>query len=240
MKKSSLYVFLAIVVVLVGCQPIAPTDAIEVDQLREQNQILSQQLLESQIQIQVLQGQVTTLSTQVAQLTPKAPMDPNFEGLAAVILPLLQTKDFATLASFIDPQAGLRFSPQLFIHTDTDLVFTKEEVAKFATDNAIYTWGTHAAKGDLLELSIVDYWNEYVVPVKPDQQWQMLPEGQKSPSIAIDNFGDVYPKGSYIDFIKPGTEEFGNLDWQLLRLAFEQADDRAYYLAGIIHDNWVP
>ncbi len=104
----------------------------------------------------------------------------------------------------------------------------------------IYTWGTHAAKGDLLQLSVFDYWNEYVIPLMPDQQWQILPEGQKSPSIAIDNFSEVYPQGSYIDFLKPGTEEFGNLDWQLLRLVFEQATDGAYYLVGIIHDNWVP
>jgi len=67
-----------------------------------------------------------------------------------------------------------------------------------------------------------------------------LAEGQGSPSIAIDNFIDVYQHTQYVDFLKPGTEEFGNLDWQLLRLAFERFSDGAYYLVGIIHDNWVP
>lgn len=240
MKKAFFFVFLAFAVVLAGCQPIAPTDTTEIDQLREQNQILTQLLLQGQEKIRDLQIEVNTLSTQVAQLTPKAALDGNLEGLATVILPLLQAKDYATLATFIHPQAGLRFSPQLFIYTNTDLVFTREQVANFVLDNAIHTWGTHAAKGDLLQLSVVDYWNEYVIPSMPDQQWQMLAEGQKSPSIAIDNFSDVYPQGSYVDFVKPGTEEFGNLDWQLLRLVFEQATDGAYYLVGIIHDNWVP
>ncbi len=240
MKKAFFFVFLAFAVVLAGCQPIAPTDTTEIDQLREQNQILTQLLLQGQEKIRDLQIEVNTLSTQVAQLTPKAALDGNLEGLATVILPLLQAKDYATLATFIHPQAGLRFSPQLFIYTNTDLVFTREQVANFVLDNAIHTWGTHAAKGDLLQLSVVDYWNEYVIPLMPDQQWQMLAEGQKSPSIAIDNFSDVYPQGSYVDFVKPGTEEFGNLDWQLLRLVFEQATDGAYYLVGIIHDNWVP
>ena len=240
MKKAFFFVFLAFAVVLAGCQPIAPTDTTEIDQLREQNQVLTQLLLEGQEKIRDLQIEVNTLSTQVAQLTPKATQDGNLEGLATVILPLLQAKDYATLATFIHPQAGLRFSPQLFIHTNTDLVFTREQVANFVLDNAIHTWGTHAAKGDLLQLSVVDYWNEYVIPSMPDQQWQMLAEGQKSPSIAIDNFSDVYPQGSYVDFVKPGTEEFGNLDWQFLRLVFEQATDGAYYLVGIIHDNWVP
>jgi hypothetical protein len=120
------------------------------------------------------------------------------------------------------------------------LIFTREQVANFATDSNIYTWGTHAAKGDLLQMSVVEYWVEYVMPLMPDQQWQMLTEGQKSPSIAIDNFSEVYPQAEYVDFLKPGTEEFGNLDWQLLRMVFEQASDGAFYLVGIIHDNWVP
>lgn len=240
MRKTFLIVFMVLAILITACQPIEPTDTAEVEQLREQNQYLTKQLLEGQTLIRDLQIQVNTLSTQVAGLTPKAVQNGNVEGLATVILPLLQAKDYATLATFVHPQAGLRFSPQLFIHTDTDLIFTRDQVANFTMETNIYTWGTHAAKGDLLQLSVFDYWNEYVIPLMPDQQWQMLPEGQKSPSIAIDNFNEVYPQGSYIDFLKPGTEEFGNLDWKLLRLVFEQATDGAYYLVGIIHDNWVP
>lgn len=240
MKKAFFFVFLALAVVLAGCQPIAPTDTAEIDQLREQNQSLSQQLLESQRQIQDLQSQVDALSTQVVQLPPAPIREGALNGLATEILSLLEAKDFAALASFVHPQAGLRFSPQFFIHTDTDLVFTREQVANFASDNNIYIWGTHAARGDLIQMSVIDYWNEYVDPLMPDQQWQMLVPGEKSPSIAIDNFFEVYPQGSYVDFVKPGTEEFGNLDWKLLRLAFQQAADGAYYLVGIIHDNWVP
>ena len=240
MKKAFFFVFLALAVVLAGCQPIAPTDTAEIDQLREQNQSLSQQLLESQRQILDLQSQVDALSTQVVQLPPTPIQKGALDGLATEILSLLEAKDFAALASFVHPQAGLRFSPQLFIHTDTDLVFTREQVVNFTSDNNIYTWGTHAARGDLLRMSVFNYWNEYVIPILPDQQWQMLAEGQKSPSGSIDNFSEVYPQGSYVDFVKPGTEEFGNLDWQLLRLAFQQATDGAYYLVGIIHDIWVP
>ena len=240
MKKAFFFVFLALAVVLAGCQPIAPADTAEIDQLREQNQSLSQQLLESQRLILDLQSQVDALSTQVVQLQPAPIQEGALNGLATEILSLLQTKDFAALAPYVHPQAGLRFSPQLLIHTNTDLVFTREQVANFASDSKIYTWGTHAARGDLLQMSVVDYWNEYVIPLMPDQQWQMLVPGEKSPSIAIDNFFEVYPQGSYVDFVKPGTEEFGNLDWQLLRLAFQQAADGAYYLFGIIHDNWVP
>ena len=240
MRKIFFFVFLAFAIALTGCQPLPPTDTSELDQLRETNQALTQLLLEGQEKIRDLQIEVNTLSTQVAQMTPVPVQGFNFEGMAAVILPLLQTKDYSELATFVHPQFGIRFSPQLFIHTDTDLVFTRDQASNFAMDANIYTWGTHAARGDLLQLSVNEYWNEYVIPILPDQDWQMLDETQKSPSIAIDNFIDVYQHTQYVDFLKPGTEEFGNLDWQLLRLAFERSSDGAYYLVGIIHDNWVP
>ena len=240
MKKTLFIVFMVLAILITACQPIEPTYTAEVEQLREQNQYLTQLLFESQTLIQDLQIEVSTLSTQVAELTPKAIQDGNSEGLAAVILPLLQAKDYAALATFVHPQAGLRFSPQLFIHTDTDLIFTRDQVANFASEGTLFTWGTDAAKGDLLQMNVVDYWDEYVIPVMPDQVWKMLAEGEENPSIAIDNFTEVYPQAEFVDFLKPGTEEFGNLDWQLLRLVFEQAADGTYFLVGIIHDNWVP
>ena len=175
MKKTLLMVFIFFAMLIAACQPIDPTDTAEVEQLREQNQYLTQRLLEGQTLIRDLQIEVNTLSTQVAELIPKAVQDGNFEGLATVILPLLQAKEYATLATFVHPQAGLRFSPQLFIHTDTDLIFPRDQVANFTMDNNVYTWGTHAARGDLLQLSIMDYWNGYVIPILPDQDWLMLP-----------------------------------------------------------------
>lgn len=240
MRKTLLIVFIFVAILITSCQPIEATDSAEVALLREQNQYLTKQLLEGQTLIRDLQIQVNTLSTQVAQMTPVPVQGFNFEGMADAVLPLLEAKDYTELASFVHPQNGLRFSPQLFIHTDTDLIFSSQQVAGFASDSNIYTWGTHAAKGDLLQLSVSEYWSEYVIPLLPAQDWVMLAEGQSSPSIAIDNFSEVYPHAQFVDFLKPGTEEFGNLDWQLLRLAFERSPDGAYYLVGIIHDNWVP
>lgn len=240
MKKIFPAVFMIFAITISACQPIETSDTAEVEQLKDQNQHLSQLLLEDQEQIQALQLQVNTLSTQVAQMTPIPVQGVSFEGMAAAILPLLQAKDYTELASFVHPKYGLRFSPQLFIHTDTDLVFTSEQIASFASDSNIYTWGTHAARGDFLQLSVKDYWSEYVIPLLPAQDWVMLAEGQNSPSIAIDNFEEVYSHAGYADFLKPGTEENGNMDWQLLRLAFERASDGGYYLVGVIHDSWVP
>ena len=142
MRKTLLIFFIIFSLLIKACQPIEPKESAEVEQLRKQNQYLTKQLLEGQTLIRDLQIEVNTLSTQVAQMTPVPVQGFNFEGMAAVILPLLQTKDYSELATFVHPQFGLRFSPQLFIHTDTDLIFTRDQVANFTMDNNIYTWGT--------------------------------------------------------------------------------------------------
>ena len=132
MKNKFFAVFFVLVVALASCQPLEPTDSSEVERLKEQNQILSQQLLESQEQIRQLQNEVNILSTQAAQIQPTPIQQGNLEGLAAEILEILKAKDFVALASYVHPEKGVRFSPQGTIKTETDLVFNREEVANFA------------------------------------------------------------------------------------------------------------
>lgn len=240
MKNKFFAVFFVLVVALASCQPLEPTDSSEVERLKEQNQILYQQLLESQEQIRQLQNEVNILSTQAAQIQPTPIQQGNLEGLAAEILEILKAKDFVALASYVHPEKGVRFSPQGTIKTETDLVFNREDVANFALYNNNFTWGSHFAKDELLVMSVNDYWDQYVIPKGLDQEWIMLEEDEATPSQAIDNFDEVYPQGTYIDFLQPGTEKYDQLDWQSLRLAFEQTADGAYYLVAIIHDNWVP
>ena len=55
MKNKFIAVFLALTIVLVSCEPLEPTDSIDVERVKEQNQLLSHQLLESQEEIQKLQ-----------------------------------------------------------------------------------------------------------------------------------------------------------------------------------------
>ncbi len=68
MKTRIFFVFLALLVVLVGCQMPTPGSDPEIEQLKQQNQLLSQQLLEAEQQALDLQAQVATLTAQIASL----------------------------------------------------------------------------------------------------------------------------------------------------------------------------
>ena len=237
MNKTLFSLLIVFVLTLTGCLAVAPSDSTQLEQLRQQNQLLSDQLLAAQ-------EQINTLSTQIADLenesVPLEPAEPSFDGLAAQILPLLQSQNFAALAPYIHPELGLRISPYGYVNVDLDQVFTREQVAGFASNQELYHWGVQAGSGMAINLTVADYWPEYVTSQTPAQEWGLLLDPSRKASNTIDNFADVYPDGHYVEYLQPGTEEYGYLDWQSLRLGFQQSGDGAYYLMAIIHDEWTP
>lgn len=237
MKKTLVPLLIVLILTLSGCVVATPSESTQLEQLRQQNQILSDQLLAAQ-------DQINTLSTQVAALQntncPPEPVADTFEGLAAQILPLLQSQDFAALAPFIHPELGVRISPYGYVNVDKDLVFTREQVAAFGSNQEVYHWGVQAGSGMDINLTVSEYWPEYVTSAVPAQEWGRLLDPSRKASNTIDNFADVYPDGHYVEYLQSGTETYGYLDWQSLRLGFQQSGDGAYYLSAIIHDEWTP
>ena len=237
MNKKLVSFLIVFILTLTGCVATTPSESRELEQLRQQNQTLSDQLLAAQ-------EQNNTLSTQIASLEstscPLEPVKDTFEGLAAEILPLLQSQDFAALAAFIHPELGVRISPYGYVNVDKDLVFSREQVAAFGSNQEIYHWGVQAGSGMDINLTVAEYWPEYVTSQTPAQEWGLLLDPSRKASNTIDNFAEVYPDGHYVEYFQPGTEAYGYLDWQSLRLGFQQSGDGAYYLSAIIHDEWTP
>lgn len=224
------------ILTLTGCVATTPSESSELEQLRQQNQLLSDQLLAAQ-------EQNNALSTQIAVLQNASTLEPvvvSFEGLAAEILPLLQRQDYATLAPFIHPELGVRISPCGYVNVENDQVFTREQVAGFASNQELYHWGVQAGSGMAINLTVAEYWPKYVTSATPSQEWGLLLDPSRKASNTIDNFAEVYPDGHYVEYFQPGTEAYGYLDWQSLRLGFQQSGDGAYYLSAIIHDEWTP
>lgn len=237
MNKKLVASLIVFTLTLCGCVMAAPSESAELEQLRQQNQLLSDQLLAAQ-------DQINTLSTKVANLEntacPVEPVSDSFEGLAAQILPLLMNQDFAALATFVHPERGVRFSPYGYINLERDLVFTREQVAAFGSNQQVYLWGVQAGSGLDINLTVAEYWPEYVTSQTPAQEWGLLLDPSRKASNTIDNFAEVYPDGKFVEYLQPGTETYGYLDWQSLRLGFQQSGDGAFYLSAIIHDEWTP
>ena len=236
MNKKIFSLLIVFILTLTGCVATTPSESSELEQLRQQNQLLSAQLLAAQEQNNALSTQISVLKN---ASTPESVVV-SFEGLAAEILPLLQSQDYAALAAFIHPELGVRISPYGYVNVENDQVFTREQDAGFASNQELYHWGVQAGSGMVINLTVAEHWSEYVTASVPAQEWGLLLDPSRKASNTIDNFAEVYPDGHYVEYFQPGTEAYGYLDWQSLRLGFQQSGDGAYYLSAIIHDEWTP
>ena len=150
MNKKIISTFLMLILTLTGCIAAVPTETAELQQLRQQNQLLSDQLLDAQDQLNALSTQIAALETSIN--TPEPMADP-LEGLAAQILPLLQRQDFAALASFISPERGVRISPYGYVDVENNLVFTREQVAALIhADAKAIIWTSGATESNNLAI----------------------------------------------------------------------------------------
>lgn len=157
---------------------------------------------------------------------------------SAEVLALLKAKDMEKLSQAVHPDKGVRFSPYGYVNTETDLVFTVNEIRNLQSDHKVYVWGSYDGSGQPIELSFKDYYNKFVY----DKDFQNAEEtgynkilGQGNSLI---NISDVYPDANFVEYYFPGFEpKYEGMDWESLRLVFEKKDS-VWYLVGIIHDQW--
>ncbi|NDI33305.1 DUF3450 domain-containing protein [Chengkuizengella sediminis] len=154
------------------------------------------------------------------------------------IILLLEAEDMSQLSSFIHPNSGLRFSPYLYVNVNSDLVFTSNQILGFMTDNNVYTWGNYDGSGDPIQLTPADYYNAFVYSAdfaNPEQVSynQILGTGNM-----IQNQFTVYPNANIVEFYFSGFDpQFVGMDWQSLRLVFEEYNGE-WYIVGIIKGTW--
>ncbi len=72
------------------------------------------------------------------------------------VLRALKNKDAKTLATYVHPTKGVRFSPYGNVDTQKDLTFRRKDVVKIYTLPA-YVWGQADGSGDDIKLNFAGY-----------------------------------------------------------------------------------
>lgn len=80
------------------------------------------------------------------------------------VLQVLKTKDFAKLASFINPQWGLRFTPYAYIDTNNSQRLTAAQLVEIGRSQKKIKWGLYDGSGKPISLSIDHYFDKFVYP----------------------------------------------------------------------------
>ena len=152
------------------------------------------------------------------------------------ILSTLRSKDFTKFSKYIHPEKGVRFSMYAYVQPKTDKHFTKEEFVKYMSTNIKVTWGEKDGTGDKLVLSIENYLTQWVF--KKDfigaEYHQNVYKGTGN---SINNLKEIYPNADFTENYIPGSEEYGEMDWNSLRFVFEELYGTRY-LVAVINDQW--
>lgn len=174
-----------------------------------------------------------------AQTDPTAiPMDPlTLEETAERVVNALAEKDLQTVAEFVHPEMGVRFSPYTYVE-DTHLVFTPEDLPGLIGSDEILMWGYFDGTGDPIELTFDEYYERLLFTADFTNPEAMAVNEVLGTGNSLNNITDYFPGSSFVEYHFSGFEEdFGGMDWVSLRLVFMQ-ENGAWYLVGMVNDRW--
>lgn len=192
----------------------------------------SEELKEKDEKIVALEKRINDLETNLSGITSNK----TFRVIETIML--IKDKDMNTLSQYIHPTKGVRFSPYFFTDTEKDQVFTAEQIAGLMRSTEIINWGAYDGSGEPIELTFKDYYERFVYDkdfANPHVIGNNVAIGSGN---TIDNTSKAYPTGYFVELHFKGFDpQFQGIDWESLRLVFEEYND-TLYLVGVIHGQW--
>ena len=156
---------------------------------------------------------------------------------AAGVIAAIKNQDMAILSGYVHPVEGLRFSPYAFV-SDTNQVFSVDQVASMMADSKVYTWGQYSGSGEPIDLGFPAYYSQFLYDVDFANAPEMSLNHRLGASTSMDNIFEYYQNSMFVEFYFPGFDaQYEGLDWRSLRLVFAEYNG-TWYLVGIIHDQW--
>ncbi len=157
--------------------------------------------------------------------------------LSEEVLIALANKEMESVASIVDEEKGLLFSPYLYIHEDA-LVFSKKEVETFFERKDVLNWGHYDGSGFLIELTTEEYYEKFIYSRNFLEHDEVVKNKIVERGNIIDNFDEVFEEYQFVEYFIEGTEEFSGMDWESLYFVFDTSDDTNPKLIAIVHNQW--
>jgi len=171
--------------------------------------------------------------TSTVEATPEL----SLEESADRVINAMGQKDLKTVAEFVHPIMGVRFSPYGFIRAEHQ-VFMPEALSGLAGSDSVFLWGQYDGTGDPIRLTFNDYYKEFVYSSDFANAEAVAVNERLGDGNTLNNIQEFYPGSSFVEYHFSGFDpQYGGMDWQSLRLIFVQESD-GWFLIGIVHDEW--
>jgi len=162
----------------------------------------------------------------------------NINETAREAINALKDKDMEKISKLVHPEKGVRFSPYAFVDVKNDLVFSAADVKGLFSDTTIYTWGSYDGTGDPIELTFEGYYKKFIYDADFANAEQVGYNEILGKGNTIENSAEVYKDSVVVEYHFSGIDpKYEGMDWRSLRIVFEKFED-AWYIVGIIHDQW--
>ncbi len=215
---------------------------------RQEQQNLKQQIRDLRNEIQVLKSnRPLNQGIQEGKLSVTAPkavheeikLQKELEGREKKVIALLSREDMESLARYVHPEKGLRFSMSSEVNTRKDQVFSKKELIHFFRAYPSYTWGYDEENGMPLRLKASDYYRNYVYDAPYADTGEISYHDAMNAGFATGNYFEAYPHSIVVEYrvSETGTTDKVGANWRSIRLVFEKYQ-KTWFLTGIIHELW--
>jgi hypothetical protein len=158
--------------------------------------------------------------------------------LSDTVLRLFKSQDFAHLATFIHPQAGVRLSPYGVVDTIKDERIFAKQLVELSSNKKTVKWGIFEGSGEPISLNIGAYFKRFVYDVDFIHAERKSINKIVGADSSSSNIASVYPGNDFVQFYFSGfKKQYEGMDWKSLVLVFKKESSR-HYLVAIIHDQW--
>ena len=157
---------------------------------------------------------------------------------ADLVLCAMRDGDFQALAAAVHPVKGVTLTPYSTVDAECNQVLTPGQVAALGDDETVYTWGVADGTGDPIQLTSLEYFDQYVFNADYTIAPQVSLDEVQVSGNAMENVADAYPEGRFVEYHFPGLDQKQEgYDWCSLKLVFEPYQGN-WYLVGLIHSEW--
>lgn len=157
---------------------------------------------------------------------------------AYAVMNAMKQDDFAALSELVHPTKGVCFTPYSNVDPSSDRTFKAGELSDAKNNSNLYIWGLQDGSGFPIQLTITDYFKQYVYNADYASAPIIGINTVISSGNSLENVAEAYPDAYFVEFYFPGIDAKNKgFDWCGLKLVFE-ADNQNFLLIGVIHSEW--